>query len=378
MAKKILIVDDSALMRRVSCDIIAEDERFEVADMAKNGLEALDLLKANRYDAVILDVNMPRMNGLELLRELQKLNISARVLMFSTQTGEGCRETIEALELGAIDFIQKPESFINTGDSKFKKRFIELLSEVAKANSYIAPVRKTASLSETRKQIGESAANTERILKNLGEKRVSGNVYSRKPIERITGEKVVAIASSTGGPRALQGVIPKLPANLNAPVVLVQHMPAGFTKSLAERLDQLSDIRVKEAEEGDKLEKGWVYIAPGGKHMKIGRSGREYRIYFSAEPPREGVRPCANYMYETLSDSDFSQICCCVLTGMGADGTEGIKNLSKIKKVHVIAQDEETCAVYGMPKAIAATGLVNEILPLEEVAAAITKVVGTK
>lgn len=374
MAKKILVVDDSALMRRLVCDIISTDSRFEVADIAKNGIDALALLRISKYDAVILDVNMPRMNGLELLKELNRLGIHARVMMFSTQTKEGARETLEALEYGAIDFIQKPESVMNTGEEKFKKRFLDILSEVAKAKTVHA-----ADSEDVFAQIKANSENTQNLLRNISThaRRSQKASYEIKSGTRVVGEKIVAIASSTGGPRALQHVIPHLPANLNAPVLLVQHMPAGFTKSLAERLNQLSAINVKEAEEGDLLEKGWVYIAPGGKHMKVGKSGAHYRIYFSDAPTREGVRPCANYMYESLADSNFAQICCVVLTGMGADGTEGIKNLSEQKSVYVVAQDEESSAVYGMPRCIAAAGLANEILPLDNVADAITGSVGT-
>ena len=375
MSKKILVVDDSALMRRVACDIIALDSRFEVEDTARNGLEALELLKKKSYDAVILDVNMPRMNGLELLREMQNQRIRARVMMFSTQTAKDTRETIEALELGAVDFIQKPEGVLDTSSDEFKKHFLALLAVVARA--YGEPQaawhdKPPGGMSSFERKVATPPTSTFTARRNL-----SGPPTLR-PIQLISGEKIVAIASSTGGPKALQQVIPKLPGNLNAPVLLVQHMPAGFTKSLAERLDTLSQVHVKEAEEGDKLEKGWVYIAAGGKHMKVSKSGGSYRIFYTNEPTREGVRPCANYMYESLMDSGYAQICCAVLTGMGADGTEGIKNLDTKKKIHVIAQNEETCAVYGMPKAVAVSGLVNEVVPLDKVADAIVKNVGTK
>lgn len=384
MSKKILIVDDSALMRRVACDIISLDSRFEVEDMARNGLEALALLEKKSYDAVILDVNMPRMNGLELLRELQKKRIKARVMMFSTQTAKDTRETIEALELGAVDFIQKPEGVMDTSGEEFKKHFLALLAVVARAygDAHISwhdkPVGNRPTLAGATGAAGARQTDVQPAFKQFSRPRSTGGPPVLRQGQSIPGEKIVAIASSTGGPKALQQVIPKLPAGLDAPVVLVQHMPAGFTKSLAERLDTLSKVHVKEAEEGDRLEKGWVYISAGGRHMKVGRSGGSYRIYYTDEPTREGVRPCANYMYESLIDSGFAQVCCAVLTGMGADGTEGIKNLDAKKKTYVIAQNEETCAVYGMPKAIVATGLVNELLPLDDVAAAIARNVGTR
>ena len=359
MGKKILVVDDSALMRKLACDIIKKDGRYDPPETCRNGEEALEKVKKNKYDAIVLDVYMPVMDGLEFLRQLKKEGLKERVMMFSTTTGEGTSQTIEALDLGAIDFIKKPDKYRETSGEDFATQFLKILEVVAQAGSHHF--------------VGSySAAHKERTAAKESDK------VSLRPAVKVSGEKIVAIASSTGGPKALHSVIPLLPKNLNAPVILVQHMPAGFTKSLAERLDSLGDIHVKEAEEGDLLEKGTVYISPGGKHMKVGKSGSRVRIYFGDEPHREGVKPCANYMYESLVDTDYAEVCCVVLTGMGMDGTEGIKNLEKKKRVHIISQNEATCAVYGMPKAIANTGLVNEVLPLDKIAAAITKEIGTK
>ncbi len=357
MGKKILVVDDSALMRRVACDIIKSDSRYDTPDLGHDGEEALRMIKAKRYDAVVLDVNMPKMDGITLLRELKKANIKTHTMMFSTLTGEGSVQTIQALELGAMDFIKKPDNYRDASGEEFTKQFLDILAVVSGAGSAIAPHR----MKETSEELKAQS---------------KAPVMLRKRAAPAGGEKIVAIASSTGGPKALQSVIPLLPGNLNAPVVIVQHMPAGFTKSLAERLDQLSKVHVKEAEEGDVLEKGHVYIAPGGKHMKLAKSGNHTRIYFTMEPTREGVRPAANYMYESLADTAYGEICCVVLTGMGADGTEGIKNLIKSKNLYIISQDEKTCAVYGMPKAIANTGLVNEVHPLLKIADAVAKEVG--
>ena len=188
--------------------------------------------------------------------------------------------------------------------------------------------------------------------------------------------KVVAIASSTGGPKALQKLIPLLPKELNAPVLLVQHMPAGFTEALASRLNDLSRVTVKEAEEGDILQKGCVYLARGGRHMNVVPCLRGHMIHYTDEPPREGVRPCANYMYESLADSAYDLIVCAVLTGMGADGTAGIAALKQKKKVLVYAQDEDSCTVYGMPKCIIKSGLALVGIPLERIAQEIIKNVG--
>ena len=379
--KKILVVDDSALMRRIAGDIIDGDSRYHVEDKAKDGLEALELLKTKQYDAVVLDVNMPRMSGLELLRELRNKRISARVLMFSSTTGEGTKETIEALELGAIDFIQKPEGLAALKDGEFKSYFLKLLAVVAKASlvggvgTVSAPARPGVSTipKQPAASVTSSRGDTFTHVNLRG-----GTIKLRESVPAVSGEKCIAIACSTGGPKALQSVIPLIPGNIDAPILLVQHMPAGFTKSLAERLDTLSKVRVKEAEEGDLLEKGTVYLAAGGKHMKVGKSGNRMRIFYSDEPAREGVKPAANYMYESLMDSPYAEICCAVLTGMGADGTAGIENLYKQKKIYVVAQDQPSSAVYGMPRAIAQTGLVSEILPLDKVADAIARRVGVK
>ena len=358
MAKKILVVDDSALMRRVLCDIIDSDERFQVVARATNGMEAFDLLSRNQYDAVVMDVNMPKMNGLQLLEELRKHKISARVMMASTDTKEGAQTTLAALELGALDFIHKPDSAFDCRVEVFKTRLLDKLNVVA--NSAL-PVF------ESRKKLQDNRETTTKMVD-----------IARKFSAKIApGTKVVAIASSTGGPKALQSVVPYLPAELNAPVLIVQHMPKGFTASLAERLNQLSAVEVKEAAEGDELKAGTVYVAMGGMHMNVATSAAgKHVIHYSDEPSREGVKPCANYMYESLADSRFDQIVCVVMTGMGADGTAGIRNLKSRKKVHVITQDQATSIVYGMPKS--AASLSNQVVPLDNIAQEIILNVGVK
>ncbi len=357
MPKKILIVDDSALMRRVLCDIIESDRRFEVADRAVNGVQAFDLLSRNKYDAVVLDVNMPKMNGIELLRELNKYKISARVMMASTDTKEGAKTTLDALELGALDFIHKPDNAADCRLDSFRDKFLEVLSIVAESTPHTFD---NAELSKSRLK-----TNSQMV-----------EIIKKKAVN-IPGSKLVAIASSTGGPRALQSVVPNLPADIDAPVLIVQHMPKGFTASLADRLNTLSAVNVVEAAEGMELKKGTVYIAMGGMHMKVATSpsGRPV-IHLSDEPSREGVKPCANYMYESLSDSRYDNIICVVMTGMGADGTEGIRNLAAQKKVHVIAQSQETCTVYGMPKNVVNAGLSNQVTGLEQLAQEIILHVG--
>lgn len=356
MKKKILVVDDSALMRRVICDIINSDGTFQVADICGDGLAAYEKLKTTKYDGVVLDVNMPRMDGLELLEKLQKDKIKATVIMVSTTTTKDAEVTILAMELGAVDFVTKPTNVIEAKGEDFKTRLLSVLSAVLKIGNYnreSRPIPKASAISR------------------IPVKKSAGTVKS--------GNKIVALACSTGGPKALQSVIPYLPANLDAPMVLVQHMPAGFTKSMAERLDEVSPIHVKEATDGEVLKKGTVYIAPGGKHMEVKKSpDGTHKIKLNEMPPIGGLRPCANITYDSLRDCGYDQIVCVVLTGMGADGTNGIMSLAKKKPVYVISQNAATCVVYGMPKAIADTGLVDEVVPLTEVAKSITKNVGVK
>lgn len=351
MKKNILVVDDSALMRRVICDIINSDSNFQATDVCRDGLEAYEKLKSTTYDGVVLDVNMPRMDGLQLLEQLQKDGIKANVIMVSTLTTKDAEVTILAMERGAIDFVTKPNNIIDAKGDKFKNQLLSVLSAVLATKSIV----KAPSVAPA----------------------VSSNVTRLKASSKKN--KLVALACSTGGPKALQSVIPKLPANLDAPVVLVQHMPSGFTKSMADRLNEISAVKVKEAEEGDVLEKGSVYIAPGGRHMEVKKkTDGSHVIALNDMPAIGGLRPCANITYDSLSQSGYDEITCVVLTGMGADGTKGILSLNHHKPLYVISQSAETCVVYGMPKAIFESGVVDEVVALENVAQTITKNVGVK
>lgn len=377
MKKNILIVDDSALMRRVLSDTVNSDERYQVKDIANNGEEGLKLILANPtgYDAILLDIYMPKMTGLELLMELEKKKGHyPRIVICSTKADESAEETMIALEHGAFDFIKKPENLINAKSNTFKEALLAIL-EVA------TETRPKRMITTTR----PSPAATSNIVVRTSITKPS-SFTARTPVRSIpipaqkgTGNKLIALACSTGGPKTLQSVIPLLPEGLNAPMVLVQHMPKGFTKSLAMRLNDMSKVNVKEAAEGDILQKGCVYIAPGGSHLKVAKlPGGGYKAVISDEPPRDALKPCANIMYESLVGSAYDEIVCVVLTGMGADGTEGIKALKKRNKVYVISQDEETCVVYGMPKMVAQAGLSDEVLPITEVANSIIKKVGVQ
>jgi len=201
----------------------------------------------------------------------------------------------------------------------------------------------------------------------------------KRPHKSLPGNNLIALACSTGGPKALQEVVPLLPDNIDAPMVIVQHMPEGFTKSLAERLNEISKVKVKEAEDGDLLKKGTVYIAKGGYHLKIiHKRGVGDVIKLVLDAPVGGLRPCADIMYESIADLPYDHVVCVVMTGMGADGSKGIKYLKDKKKIYVIAQNKETCTVYGMPKMIFETGITDEVQPLSEIASAITSITGVR
>ncbi len=386
--KNILIVDDSALMRRTMSDIINSDEELHNDKYAVNGEDALRILEAGgKFDAIVLDINMPKMNGIEFLRALNRKGRKERVVIVSTIAREGAKETIQALELGAFDFITKPDSLSEAKGPSFGQRLVEMLyaaiglrtSEASNEDvkKKLRPASKPGSLTSTASQGNVMARKT----LDSGTRVCPGGVsdrtnHSKAPAGKGT-RKLVALACSTGGPKALQYVVPFLPANLDAPVLIVQHMPEGFTSSLSKRLDELSKITVKEASDGDVLKKGVVYIAKGGSQMRLAEKSRsEHVVTVRKEAARNGLKPCADIMYEALMETSFDEITCVVMTGMGADGTQGILQLEKTNKVYVIGQDAESCTVYGMPKAIAETGAVDEVVTLKGIADAITKHVG--
>lgn len=369
MGKKFLIIDDSALMRRVISDIIKENsDDVEALDTAINGLEGFDKLvsKPGYYDLVILDINMPKMNGLELLEMLQKSGMNETVVVVSTVAKEGAAETIKALELGAIDFLKKPENFYEVKGEGFRTELLKLIDVV------------TGSYLNKKNLIPRKKGRTPVItpVKNRVVTQTAKTITGSKTKNHM---KVVAIACSTGGPKSLQQVIPYLDEKLDAPVVLVQHMPKGFTLSLANRLNMLSKVKVKEASDGDILEKGCVYIAPGGMHIKVRYEHGNHVIRFHDVPSIDGLKPCANVMYESLKDSAFDEIVCVVLTGMGADGTKGIEALKESgKNIYVISQDEKSCVVYGMPRSIYEAGMSDEVKSLSKIAESINKKVGVR
>ena len=380
--KKVLVVDDSALMRRVLSDIINKDEEFHTEHSARDGLEALKLLEQNDFDAIVLDIIMPRMNGIDFLKEVNERGYTAKIIIVSTIARKGAGETIEALELGAFDFVTKPGNLREAKSGEFAAKVLSRLylamgmewnnilsGEIEAPEQVLRRMR--------RSDEGEIQEHSERLetTEYKPEKRLP-----RSSMVNVNGSgKLVALACSTGGPKALQQVIPKLPENLDAAVVLVQHMPVGFTASLSARLNEMSEIRVREAQDGEVLQKGTVYIAKGGSQMRVIEKNRhEFVLSVREEGARNGLKPCADILYESLRKSSFEDITCVIMTGMGADGTKGILQLKETNKIYVIAQNAESSTVYGMPKAIAESGAADEIKDLDLIADAIIKHVGVR
>lgn len=365
MLKNVLIIDDSALMRRVLSGIIGKDERFKVVDIARDGSMALSLIEANpkKYDIILMDFFMPDINGNVLLQKINNTNISldAEIILISGIIKEDASEVIQALENGVFDFVAKPTNFSQTKGEDFSEKLLERMELAANA------------LEEKRQRV---ANNLKRIDRPITINKNKPKEVKQKGV--VGGEKIVALACSTGGPKALHQLVPKLPKNLDAPMVIVQHMPKGFTNSLAERLNEMSEIHVKEAEDGEALKKGTVYIAKGGLQLRLMEDKGQYVIKLTDEPARNGLKPCADIMYESLVGSRFAETVCVVLTGMGGDGTAGIKQLNEKNNIYSIAQNADTCTVYGMPKVFFESGLADEVLPIQDIAGAIAKHVGVR
>lgn len=362
---RVLIVDDSAFMRKVLSDMVTE-LGFDVAGTAKNGREAIDMVSLMKPDVVTLDIEMPIMNGLDALSIIMKEHPTP-VVMLSTLTMDGAEETLKALELGAVDFMTKPTSIFkvqtkeNLAELKFKL-------EAAANSSVTAKLKMLSRMPKLKKQPRmEPSKDVKDALKDM---RLTGRLVGE--LNRF--KKLVAIGTSTGGPMALQEVISHLPAQLNAAVVVVQHMPAKFTKSLADRLDSLSDVSVKEAEHGEMLKRGTVYIAPGDKHMLVVRQFGGFMIELSDSEKINSHRPSVDLMMNSVAELGDIPTVGVIMTGMGNDGTIGLTRM-KQEGAYVISQDESTCVVFGMPGSAIKAGVVDKVAKLENIAGEIKKAV---
>jgi two-component system chemotaxis response regulator CheB len=348
---QVLVVDDSALMRRLISDLLESDPGIQVVGTARDGQEAVEKVATLRPDVVTMDVEMPRMNGLEALSQIMQKHPTPVVML----TGlDDASVALEAMERGAIDFVLKPSGTISVDLYKIRE---ELINKV-----------RLARLVNLRKLSGEVSPRSPSLPGT-----VSLDPGRMRP-------QAVVIGASTGGPRAVEVVLAALPADLPAAVLVVQHMPAGFTRSFAQRLDQRSPMPVREAEDGHRLAPGHAFVAPGGYHLRVRRGGRGSNGVVRLDdrsPPLSGLRPAADVTMGDVADVYGPDSVGVVLTGMGSDGAQGVQRIKAAGGV-VIAQDSETSVVYGMPRAAARTGAVDWILPLDEIPAAIVRAVTQK
>lgn len=344
--KKVVIADDSAFMRKVIREFLSSHPEMDVVAAARNGKEAIEKVKQFRPDVVTMDVEMPELDGLHALSWIME-HMPTPVVMLSSLTKEGAEVTFEAIEKGAVDFIAKPSGTISLDLYKVKREIIEKVLAASKAKVYPAGQKPAEAIAGRRSR----------------EDLEKGKVTSQR-----SSRNIVVIGTSTGGPRALQQVVTRLPDDIAAPILVVQHMPPGFTKTLAQRLDSLSAVHVKEADHKEILQRGVVYIAPGGFHLKVKESEGKATAWLTEEPSINGHRPAVDVLFESVSRMDNYQVIAVIMTGMGSDGVNGLIQLKKAGGVHAIAESEESCVVFGMPKAAISTQLVDCVAPVENIA----------
>jgi len=349
---KVLAVDDTITYRKIVSDILKENKQVGNVLTAANGKIALDKVKHYSPDLVFLDVEMPELDGIETLKEIKQRWPHVGVIMLSSRSEEDADLTIKALELGAFDFIPKPNS---------AKSFAESISVLEK--DLISRISAFARHLSVANAIRGRLNHLDRHTRDSRRDAAAGTTKGRRLIKK----EIVAIGISTGGPVALAQVIPKFPENMRVPVVIVQHMPEKFTKSLADSLNEKSKVIVKEAEDGELLRKGTVYIAPGGKQMSIRKSLAKHRIKIADDPPENNCRPSVDYLFRSVAMLYGAKALGIIMTGMGADGAEGIKYIYS-RGGFCIAQNEQSSIVFGMPDAAIKTGKINKIVSLSDMA----------
>jgi two-component system, chemotaxis family, protein-glutamate methylesterase/glutaminase len=361
---RVMIVDDVAIVRRLVADALAVDPELQVVGMAANGREALAKIPSLAPDLIVLDYEMPEMDGLETLRELKRTGSRARVVLFSTYTRHGAKATLDALWLGADDYATK----VSASDLVAASRCVqtELIPKIKALCSEDAPAPPVAAPTAAAEPI--VPAGPPPVV------RAREALTGKAPARSTTPGRaeIIAVGASTGGPRALATLLERLPRDLAAPIVIVQHMPPLFTRSLAERLDGGTPLRCAEGEDGAVLEPGTVWIAPGNWHMTVAREGSAAVLRLTGEPPENSCRPAADPLFRSVADVYGAGALAVVLTGMGQDGLRGAERI-KQRGGGVLVQDEASSVVWGMPGAVAKAGLADRVLPVRDIAAEIAR-----
>ncbi|MCD5993027.1 chemotaxis response regulator protein-glutamate methylesterase [Pseudomonas sp. CDFA 602] len=383
MAVKVLVVDDSGFFRRRVTEILSSDPNIEVVGTATNGKEAIEQALALKPDVITMDYEMPMMDGITAVRHIMQ-RIPTPVLMFSSLTHEGARVTLDALDAGAVDFLPKNFEDISRNPQKVKQLLCEKINSISRSNRRVssfgaapahAPLHAPAVTPgapplSSRAPAPAAPARAPLPTRTAAPVAPATHSHAHAPAHPTTSGtpkrkayKLVAIGTSTGGPVALQRVLTQLPASFPAPLVLIQHMPAAFTKAFAERLDKLCKISVKEAEDGDVLRPGLALLAPGGKQMMVDSRGT---VKILPGDERLNYKPCVDITFGSAAKSYGDKVLSVVLTGMGADGREGARLLKQVGST-VWAQDEASCVIYGMPMAIVKAELADAIYSLDDI-----------
>ncbi|WP_122847219.1 protein-glutamate methylesterase/protein-glutamine glutaminase [Pseudomonas viridiflava] len=381
MAVKVLVVDDSGFFRRRVTEILSSDPNIQVVGTATNGKEAIEQALALKPDVITMDYEMPMMDGITAVRHIMQ-RIPTPVLMFSSLTHEGARVTLDALDAGAVDFLPKNFEDISRNPQKVKQLLCEKINSISRSNRRLsgasstsaAPVSSSAAPAARTAAPAPASTTPARTIAPRtaapAPHAAHAQPHTHAPAHPTTSGtpkrkayKLVAIGTSTGGPVALQRVLTQLPAGFPAPLVLIQHMPAAFTKAFAERLDKLCKISVKEAEDGDVLRPGLALLAPGGKQMMVDSRGT---VKILPGDERLNYKPCVDITFGSAAKSYGDKVLSVVLTGMGADGREGARLLKQAGST-VWAQDEASCVIYGMPMAIVKAELADAIYSLDDI-----------
>jgi len=361
---KALIVDDSVVYRKILADILASFPEVEVVGSATNGKNALDKIGTCKIDFITLDFEMPEMNGLETLQSLKKSYPDLKAIMVSAHTKAGAQVTMQALEEGAFDFIAKPDTKSLTESKDKLQSQLSSIINVLVVKKRLAGSRSI--LPPRVKPVVEATAPEKSVSRQV----ISATDISRRMNAVVASQtkcEVVAIGISTGGPNALTHVIPRLPANLNVPVLIVQHMPPVFTGALADSLKKKSRVNVVEGSDGMPVSAGTVYIAPGGRQMKVVKADERICLEITDDPPENNCRPSADYLFRSVAKEYKSSALGFIMTGMGSDGVKGLMVMKKFG-TKVIAQDEATCTVFGMPMEAVKAGVGGVVLRLDRIA----------
>jgi len=348
MNLRTIVVDDSIVFRKAVRDSLASIAGVEVIDIAKDGLSAVEKIKRHQPDLVTLDVEMPGLNGLEVLLKLREAGIHTNVIMISSLTERGATVTTRALENGAFDFVLKP----NHNDSALNANELRV-----QLSQRIAVLQKHSS------DDAKPVARTPRVAAAIPQTFRPKTANVRKPTERL---EAIVLGISTGGPKALRNLIPALPGNMSIPLLIVQHMPPIFTRSMAEDLNRISNVNVVEAENQMSIQPGWVYIAPGGKQMRVAGQAANRHLEITDDAAVNNCRPSVDYLFESASRSYGPNLLAIVMTGMGNDGTDSSRTIAR-NGGSVWAQDEQSCTVFGMPRRVIEANLADEILSLDQI-----------